>query len=142
MLAAAFVDLVPGLSEKNELLHLSGEEFDPVVIFRMLVVSACDQDRRSRHSLQRLDGSIGVGPLRIIIVSDLAAFPDKFDAVLNSLELFQGFPDLIERHIHFQADSHGGHDIFIIMGAEQIELMHVDNDLFRPVFSEENAVVA
>ncbi len=87
------------------------------------IITACDQQSRSRHSADRLDRRIRIGSLGVIVIFHAVPLRYKFDPVLYCLE----FPTA-SRIFRMedsgtpiaQANGSSSHYIFIIMTAKEI----------------------
>ena len=95
----------------------------------MLVIASGDQQRGPRHGADGLDGRIRVGPLGIVIVGDSEPLPHELDPVLHRLKGHAGLADHRDGHAHLEGDGHSCHHIFMVVAADDLEILDIQHRL-------------
>ena len=115
MFLRTFRNLFLRLTDQHEFLHLAVKTLNPLIIFRLFVITSTDQQCRTVHRADSLDCRIRVCSLGIIVKLHAAFFCHILNSMLDCLETFQHFHNFIHRYAKAYRHSDCRHDILIIV---------------------------
>ena len=129
MLMRTHFNLFCCLSDQHQFFYFSVKCINPLIICGLLIITASDQKRWTVHRTDSLNSGIRVGSLGIVVKTDPSFFGHILDPVFYRLETLQHLHDFLHRHSEIHTHGSCGHDIFIVMSSQQIQIIDIDHFL-------------